>query len=128
MPRSGMLTPNSSAVASEMAKRNSFSDANTRCLWKNLFIEQRWTPIFRPQVSFDFCRSAVDKKEQTYESKTQTTQCGLQGQSGIRSPGGAQNGRAIGARVCGASGPSHAVAGDDSGSPARTVRSRATPD
>ena len=51
--------------------------------------QQRWTPIFRPRVSFDFCRFAVDKKEQTYESKTQTTQCGLQGQSGIRSPGGA---------------------------------------
>jgi hypothetical protein len=51
--------------------------------------EERWTPIFRPRVSFDFCRFAVDKKEQTYESKTETTQCGLQGQSGIRSPGGA---------------------------------------
>ncbi|MGP8199445.1 MAG: hypothetical protein ACLQU4_08085, partial [Limisphaerales bacterium] len=39
-----------------------------------------WTPIFRPLVKFDFCRSAVDKKEQTYESKTEKTQCGLQGQ------------------------------------------------
>src|SRR5208337_2438065 len=84
-----------------------------------------WTPIFRPQVSFDFGRFAVDKKEQTYESKTETTQCGLQGQSGIRSPGWAQNGRATGARVCGASGAGDAVAGDDSGSPARTVRAGA---
>src|SRR5271170_4171028 len=90
--------------------------------------EQRWTPIFRPRVKFDFCRSAVDKKEQTYESKTKTAQCGLQGQGGIRSPGGAENGRATGARVCGASGASHAVAGDDSGSHARTLRAGATPD
>ena len=88
----------------------------------------RWTPIFRPQVSFDFCGFAVDKKEQTYESKTETTQCGLQGQSGIRSPGGAENGRATGARACGASGAGHAVAGDDSGSHARTVRAWATAD
>src|SRR5271157_5869075 len=51
-------------------------------------------PKIRPRVKFDFRRFAVDKKEQTYESKTETTQCGLQGQSGIRSPGGAQNGRA----------------------------------
>ena len=79
-------------------------------------------------MSFDFCRSAVDKKEQTYESKTQTTQCGLQGQSGIRSPGGAQNGRATGARVCGASGASHAVEGDDSRSFARAFRAWATGD
>src|ERR1700683_3743355 len=77
-------------------------------------------------MSFDFCRSAVDKKEQIYESKTQTAQCGLQGQSGIRSPGGAQNGRAIGARVCGASGASHAVEGYDPGSFARTFRAGAT--
>jgi hypothetical protein len=41
----------------------------------------RWTPKIRPLVKFDFCRFAVDKKEQTYESKTETTQCGLQGQS-----------------------------------------------
>ncbi len=87
-----------------------------------------WTPIFRPLVKFDFCRFAVDKKEQTYESKTETTQCGLQGQSGIRSPGRAENGRAIGARICGASGASHAMAGDDSGSHARTVRAGAARD
>jgi hypothetical protein len=37
----------------------------------------RWSPEFRPRVKMDFCRSAVDKKEQTYESKTQTTQGGL---------------------------------------------------
>src|ERR1700677_130061 len=91
-------------------------------------VRERWTPIFRPRVSFDFCRFAVDKKEQSYESKTETTQCGLQGQSGIRSPGGAENGRAIGARVYGASGASHAVEGDDSGSFARTVRAWATGD
>src|SRR5208283_2404395 len=89
------------------------------------FGHERWTPKIRPRVKFDFRRFAVDKKEQTYESKTETTQCGLQGQSGIRSPGGAQNGRATGARVRGASGASHAVAGDDSGSHARTVRARA---
>jgi hypothetical protein len=87
----------------------------------NLMAILSWPPIFRPQVSFDFGRFAVDKKEQTYESKTETTQCGLQGQSGIRSPGGAENGRAIGARVCGASGAGHAVAGDDSRSHARIV-------
>ncbi len=98
-------------------------------LWNEVFCRYHlsihfalsWTPIFRPQVSFDFCRFAVDKKEQTYESKTEKTQCGLQGQSGIRSPGGAEDGRAIGARVCGASGAGHAVAGDDSGSHARIV-------
>jgi subtilase family serine protease len=39
----------------------------------------RWTPKIRPLVKLDFCRFAVDKKEQTYESKTETTQCGLQG-------------------------------------------------
>jgi transposase-like protein len=33
---------------------------------------ERWTPKTRPQVKIDFCQSAVDKKEQTYESKTQT--------------------------------------------------------
>jgi len=88
----------------------------------------RWTPNFRPLVKIDFCWFAVDEKEQTYESKTETTQCGLQGQSGIRSPGRAENGCAIGARVCGTSGASHAMAGDDSGSHARTLRARATPD
>src|ERR1700722_17722077 len=50
---------------------------------------ERWTPKTRPVVKIDFCQSAVDKKEQTYESETQTAWCGLQGQSGIRSPGGA---------------------------------------
>ncbi|MGD0816561.1 MAG: DNA cytosine methyltransferase, partial [Verrucomicrobiota bacterium] len=39
----------------------------------------RWTPNFRPLVKIDFCWFAVDEKEQTYESKTETTQCGLQG-------------------------------------------------
>jgi hypothetical protein len=39
----------------------------------------RWTPKIRPRVKMDFRRFAVDKKEQTYESKTQTAQCGLQG-------------------------------------------------
>jgi hypothetical protein len=33
---------------------------------------QRWPPQTRPVVKIDFCQSAVDKKEQTYESKTQT--------------------------------------------------------
>src|ERR1700683_846673 len=87
---------------------------------------KRWTPRIRPRVKFDFCRSAVDKKEQTYESKTETTQCGLQGQSGIRSPGRAENGRAIGARVWSASSPSHAVESDDSGSSAGIIRGRTT--
>ncbi len=32
-----------------------------------------WTPEFRPVVKMDFYRSAVDKKEQIYESKTETT-------------------------------------------------------
>ncbi len=34
--------------------------------------ELRWTPKTGPLVKMDFRRSAVDKKEQTYESKTQT--------------------------------------------------------
>jgi predicted RNA binding protein YcfA (HicA-like mRNA interferase family) len=34
--------------------------------------EERWTPKTGPVVKIDFCQSAVDKKEQTYESKTQT--------------------------------------------------------
>ena len=76
----------------------------------------------------DFRRSAVDKNEQTYESKTKTTQCGLQGQGGIRCPGGHQDGLAIGARVCGASDASHAVESDDSGSFARIVRAWPTGD
>jgi hypothetical protein len=37
----------------------------------------RWTPKTGPLVKIDFCWSAVDKKEQTYESQTQTAQCGL---------------------------------------------------
>ena len=82
----------------------------------------RWTPKTGPQVKMDFRRSAVDKKERTYESKTKTTQCGLQGQSGIRCPGGHQDGRAISARVCGASDASDAMESDDSGSFARIVR------
>ena len=32
-----------------------------------------WTPEFRPVFKMDFYRSAVDKKERTYESKTETT-------------------------------------------------------
>jgi len=38
-------------------------------LWKMMH-KLRWTPKTGPQVKMDFRRSAVDKKERTYESKT----------------------------------------------------------
>ncbi len=47
----------------------------------------RRTPKTGPLVKMDFRRSTGEEKADD-ESKTQTAQCGLQGQSGIRSPGG----------------------------------------
>jgi hypothetical protein len=57
------ITVNDEAVAN--GELDTITDAFERVI-------QRWTPKTRPVVKIDFCQSAVDKKEQTYESKTQT--------------------------------------------------------